>query len=125
VGLSWDFEWDLNGDQNWRSYETYASKNGEGGRVGSLKAGDVVRIREKSKSGWSATTRTEQSVTLEDNHTSVVKFGNRQPTTIAQSTPTPTPAPTLPKAGSVLQSAVVFAAGTLVTILGIIGFLAL
>ena len=77
LGLSWDFEWDLNGDNNWRAYVTYASKNGEGGRVGGLTEGDRVRVREKAKDGWVATTATQVEFTVHTGYTAYAAFGNR------------------------------------------------
>jgi hypothetical protein len=103
-GLDWEFEWDLCRDNNncdnaWQyqgTYITYASKNGEGGRVGGLKNGDKVRIREKSKTGWIATTATNVILEIHQNETVFARFGNRttQPTVVT--TPPPT---SLPKTG--------------------------
>ena len=180
-GLDWDFEWELNSDNNFRTYQTYADKNGEGGRIGELKDGDKVHIREKSKGGWSATNGTEQTFTVKLGETYVAFFGNRQPTTVGcnnscsadtdcasglfcskatgatsgvcrnnacvnktnctcdvvttTTTPTtivktpPTAAPIaeapLPEAGSTGQSILLFLGGTTMTVLGVIGLLAL
>jgi len=95
-GLDWDFQWDLNGDNNWRDYKTYADKNGEGGRVGGLHDGDKVRVRELGKSGWVATTATEVSIEIEQGDTRTVRFGNRptQPTVTESQPPK-----SLPKTG--------------------------
>ncbi|HAV15059.1 MAG TPA: hypothetical protein DCX25_01900 [Candidatus Pacebacteria bacterium] len=181
AGLDWDFEWKLNGDNNFRAYQTYVDKNGEGGRVGGLKDGDKVHIREKSKSGWSATNGTEQTFTVKLGETYVAYFGNRQPTTVgcnnscsadtdcasglfcskatgstsgvcrnnacvnktnctcdvvtststpttivkASPTPTSVPEAPLPEAGSTGQSILLFLGGTTMTVLGVIGLLAL
>lgn len=76
-GLSWEFEWDYNGDNSWRSYVTYDTKNGEGGRVGGLYEGDRVRIREKAKDGWTPTTATQVEITVHQGFTTYVAFGNQ------------------------------------------------
>lgn len=77
IGLSWEFEWDLNGDNNWRAYVSYADQNGKGGRVGGLHEGDVVRVREKGVDGWVSTTLTTQTTTLRIGQTQLVRFGNK------------------------------------------------
>lgn len=78
-GQSWDFVWDKNSDENWRSYTTYAEKNGEGGRVGDLQAGDKIRIRVKEKGGWELTTPTEMVLIMASETTKVGYFGVRVP----------------------------------------------
>lgn len=78
-GQSWDFVWDKNGDENWRTYATYAEKNGEGGRVGDLEAGDRIRVRVKEKGGWELTTPTEMALVMATETTKVAYFGVRIP----------------------------------------------
>jgi hypothetical protein len=125
-GLSWNFEWDLNGDNNWRSYVTYASDNGSGGRVGSLADGDRIRVREVVQSGWSATTPTTREITVRQGETVVVRFGNRLVTTTTYTASSaPVVQENLPKAGSTTPSAVLIVAGAVISVLGIIGFLAM
>ncbi len=77
-GLDWQFEWDKNHDENWRSYETYASSNGRGGTVGDLKENDVIRIREKNKDGWKHTTSAEVTLTMRKNEIQIAIFGNQR-----------------------------------------------
>lgn len=77
-GLDWEFEWDLNHDERWRSYSARDENNGRGDEIDYLKPGDVVRVREKGKSGWEATTATEKTITVEENRIKVVIFGNRR-----------------------------------------------
>jgi hypothetical protein len=84
AGQDWEFSWDRNKDEDWRNYQTYADKNGEGGRVAELTAGDVIRVRIKSKGGWEVTTPTEMQIVMATETTRVAYFGVRQP-------PTPTP----------------------------------
>lgn len=108
-GLSWEFEWDLNGDNSWRKYVTYDSKNGEGGRVGGLYEGDRVRIREKAKDGWVATTATQVEITVRSGYTTMVSFGNREAKPTVQTGKT---AKVLPKTGFDSLSALIAAAGT-------------
>ncbi len=167
-GLAWDFEWDLNGDNNWRAYRT--NGDGSGDRVGGLKEGDKIRVREKGKDGWTATTATQLESTLKIGDTYTFKFGNKPRTVTGcnnscvnssdcasgltclkaenattgvcrnpscterescacisvSPTPTPTPptTPELPKAGSTGQSAIMLIGGTIITVLGVLGFLA-
>lgn len=78
-GQSWDFVWDKNGDENWRPYTTYTEKNGEGGRVGELQAGDRIRVRVKEKGGWELTTPTEIALVMATETTKVAYFGVRIP----------------------------------------------
>lgn len=96
--MDWNFEWDLNHDENWRQYTAYANQNGRGGTVGNLHKDDVVRIREKSKDGWKATTNTEVTLTMNKNEIKIAVFGNQR-TTKPTPTPVPTP-PELPKTGA-------------------------
>ena len=102
-GLDWNFEWGIvdNDDvDNWHDYVTYADKDGRGGEIGSLKDGQVVRIREKSKDGWEATTATSKEITIEKNEIKLVVFGNRREKPTAQEGEIPTQ---LPKTGAPLQ----------------------
>ncbi|HAU98985.1 MAG TPA: hypothetical protein DCW55_02010 [Candidatus Pacebacteria bacterium] len=92
-GLEWYFDWKYVHEDNnaWREYRTY-SGTGEGGRIGGLNAGDRIVIRERSRDGWRATTATQVEITLRDNDTIIVRFGNVS----TSPTPTPTPTPTVP-----------------------------
>jgi len=85
-GLSWDFTWDRNGDEDWRQYVTYAEKNGEGGRVADLNHGDKIRVRIKEKGGWNVVTPKEMYSIMATETTRVVYFGVRVP-------PAPSPTP--------------------------------
>jgi hypothetical protein len=130
-GLAWTFEWDLNGDNNWRSYVTTSSNGGMGARIGGLSGGDRVRVREVTQSGWTATTPTSREITVNQGDTVVVRFGNQRvaaqasTTTVVDSPASPKPIDQLPVAGTGTPSAVLIVAGAVVTILGIIGFMAL
>jgi hypothetical protein len=103
-GLNWEFEWDKCLDNNnctnsWsyqNEYVTYSSSNGEGGRVGGLEDGTRIRIRERSRDGWTATTSTTVEITIHNNETILVRFGNRQ--TKPQVVVAPVP-PKLPETG--------------------------
>jgi hypothetical protein len=124
-GLSWEFEWQLNSDGNWRKYQTYSNQSGRGGTVGDLSSGDVVTIREMDKEGWEHTTATEVSLTMELGQTKKASFGNRQPTTpgvtptpIVQVTPSPIIEEQLPEAGSTSQTMALLAIGGGVLFLG-------
>ncbi len=116
-GLSWAFEWQLNSDGNWRTYQTYSNQGGRGGTIGDLKTGDVVTVREEMKDGWQATTATEQSVSLVEGQTQRISFGNRQ-----LSAPVPSPTPVveeeLPEAGSWGQTFAMMTIGAGVLLLG-------
>lgn len=91
-GVAWKFKWDRNKDEQWRDYDTYAERNGEGGRVGDLNAGDVIRVRIQGQGGWEVTTPTEMQAIMADETTRVAYFGVRRP--VASPTPKPTPTPT-------------------------------
>jgi hypothetical protein len=95
-GLSWNFKWDLNHDENWRDYVTYDTQNGRGGTIGNLHDGDVVRVREQSKDGWHSTTNTELTLTMHQNQIQVAVFGNKSNT--------PELPKILPKTGADLQA---------------------
>ncbi len=143
-GLDWEFEWDLNHDDDWREYITYESRDGRGGNISNLKGDDIVRVREKSKSGWVATSGTEKSITVKDGELTAVRFGNRQPPASPQAKaspraqvpeepeepaapapqqpaqkPEPTPEPTLPQAGSTTQTVVLTGFGAIILLLGV------
>lgn len=135
-GLDWNFEWQLDGDDDWQEYETYASKDGRGGNIDDLDPDDTVVVREKLKNGWETTTDREVEVNLEAGKRQLVVFGNWQPPSSATPTPTPTktptptvtPAPTatptptppekLPEAGSTTQTALLIVAGLAVMAFG-------
>lgn len=80
TGLAWDFEWDLNADNNWRAYVVSDATTGKGGNISGLKVGDKVRIKEKGKDGWSSTTPNSHEITLTTTTLVKVEFGNRQKT---------------------------------------------
>jgi hypothetical protein len=102
-GLDWEFEWDLNHDENWRDYITYDDKDGRGGEVGGLKDGDIVRVREKGKDGWTATTGTEKTITMEEERIKLVVFGNRREKPEVKKGSVPSE---LPKTGAPLQAGI-------------------
>ncbi len=91
-GLSWKFQWDSNGDGNWHDYDTFADHLGEGGVV-YLPVDTQVRIREKSKDGWTATTVTEVMIHIRANDNQLMVFGNWQgkPQVLGITTPVSTP----------------------------------
>ncbi|MEP7166799.1 MAG: hypothetical protein ABI758_02360 [Candidatus Woesebacteria bacterium] len=74
-GLSWKFQWDANGDNNWHDYETFENQLGEGGVV-YLPDEAQVRIREKAVDGWNATTPTEPVIHIKAGDTQLMVFGN-------------------------------------------------
>lgn len=131
-GLDWSFEWDRNGDESWRDYVTYANSNGRGGNVDNLEPGDVIRIKEMSKSGWEATTNTSKTLTLQEGKRMLAQFGNWQPSSTPTPTSTPTPSGTpiayvsptptpsvLPEAGSSAQTYGLAGAGMSVVAFGL------
>ena len=75
------------------------------------------------------TTPTEVSLTLRLGETQKAEFGNRvpgaTPTPVLIAKATPEPKETLPKAGSTLETVATVTVGAIVTILGIIGMMAL
>lgn len=79
-GLKWDFEWDVNGNNNWTAYQTDDANDGKGPVITLVTPGDVIRVREKGKDGWSSTTATQKSITIVAAQTSNVEFGNWQKT---------------------------------------------
>lgn len=76
-GLTWKYTFDINGDENWREYEVYENKQGEGGIV-TLPVGTEVRIKENAADGWIATTPTEVSLTIRAGENQRMVFGNWQ-----------------------------------------------
>ncbi len=102
-GLDWKFEWRRDEDNEWFAYETYDHNNGRGGRVGNLKSGDQIIIREIMQDGWYATTPQEVSITLEEKSTTTVRFGNKRSKPEVTAAPTPS---TLPETGTPGEQAV-------------------
>lgn len=98
-GAGWDFLWDRNKDESWRPYTTYAEKNGEGGRVANLDAGDVIRVRIQNKGGWEVVTPTEIQLVMANETTRVAYFGVRQPGAKSPATPKATVTPSVTKGG--------------------------
>lgn len=116
-GLSRKYVWDSNADGNWREYETFAAKNGEGGVV-TLPVGTQVRIKALESQGWTATSPTQPVIYIRENQNQLMVFGSQQnakfsppptaklttspkptakiatPTPTPLVTPTPTPSPT-------------------------------
>lgn len=111
-GLSWKFQWDQNADNNWRDYETFENKLGEGGVV-SFPEGTQIRIREKAVDGWSATTASEVTIRIRAGENQLMVFGNwrGKPQVLGTSTVTK-----LPKTGPLtfagpIASVAMYAAG--------------
>lgn len=87
-GLTWKFEWDQNGDGNWRKYDTSENTNGEGGVV-TLPEGTQVRIREIAVDGWTATSPTEVTIRIHVGDNQMMQFGNWKGGTVIVPTPGP------------------------------------
>ncbi len=98
-GAGWDALWDRNKDESWRPYMTYADKNGEGGRVANLDAGDIIRVRIQGKSGWEVITPTEMQLVMANETTRVAYFGVRQPGAKGIATPKASVQPAVTKGG--------------------------
>lgn len=137
-GLDWTFEWQLNDDGTWREYVTHADNNGRGGNISHLEDGDKVKIREKLRGGWQATTASQKEITVEDEKLILVVFGNReavaspQPSgaaSVASPRPASSPSPAspspsaepeeLPEAGSVTQTVVISGLGLAIILYGL------
>lgn len=116
-GLTWEFEWEKNGDGNWRQYVTDANNDGYGETMKGFNDNDTIKIREKGRDSWKATTPTEVSLTLRKDQVMHARFGNQpQKPGIVTTTPNPTQ---LPATGSQEVGMIVMAIGTFMTGLGL------
>ncbi len=98
-GAGWDVLWDRNKDESWRPYMTYADKNGEGGRIANLDAGDIIRVRIQGKGGWEVITPTEMQQVMANETTRVAYFGVRQVGAKSTATPKASVQPAITKGG--------------------------